>query len=371
MHRPFGKRIFPILLGAPMAQDRRHAGAESAEGNMYSTEDNCRKGDSMFNTMQKQIRQVVLGAMVATATLTGGASPKKTERSSFVPGQKASTYQMAKAPLTGRRGTTSPNRTNARSSKQAPAVQKGEGVTNQAVKTASSGSWQTDPMDAPPQKVSIPWMPELKFSNKFSACPVPEIQNAEYYINGEFLTDLSKNSFVEGVRCHNVEVLRVAGPYVPDIFYEKSKLPYAERMKFYESSEKKAIMKALKERFETNIGVRKIFGRPLMEHILNLSNEVLIFGRPLASLPTETESLRTAVDLCGLTQAGYWMDIQKAKNREFKDIVPEGYDKAEFKKQWNDFSMLKRVYHYKDYYRAIGIMPEKCIREDVPYYSEA
>ena len=357
--------------GRMMARDRRHAKAESAKGNMYSTEDNCRKGDSMFNTMQKQIRQVVLGAMVATATLTGGASPKKTERSSFVPGQKVSTYQTAKAPLTGRRGTTSPNRTNARSSKQVPAVQKGKGVTGQAVKTASPGSWQTDPMDAPRQKVSIPWMPELKFSNKLATFPVTEPENAEFYRQHEYKKDRRKDNSRDWGRCLEYDMLKLGGAYVPDIFYEKAQLPYAERMAFFDNPEWEKIMSALEEQFGSNIGEKRLFnGQPLILGIQMLCSEMLVYGRPLASLTTETESVREAVDLCGMTQLGYWMDIQKAKNREFKDVIPEGYDAKEAQKQQDHLYNFRLLFDCDDYFKAIGVYAENPIRSDLPYYSK-
>ena len=129
-------------------------------------------------------------------------------------------------------------------------------------------------------------------------------------------------------------------------------------------------MKALKERFEINDGAVMLFKQPLMMCILVLCNEVIVYGRPLVTLPTETESLREAVDICGLTQLGKWMDIQKAKNRELKNIVPEGYDEKEAQKQRQHMPRLRIMYNPYDYFKAIGVMPEKPIRSYCRYFSE-
>lgn len=224
---------------------------------------------------------------------------------------------------------------------------------------------------APIAPISIPGLPELKFSNKFSAFPIPEVKNRDYYINEEYLTNRRQYNACQYSWVYRSEILRAASPYIPDIFYEKSQLPYAERMAFLNSPEKQAITKALKERFETNVGATTFWKLPMMRHILELCDEVLIYGRPVVSLATETESIRKAVDLCGMTQLGKRMDIRKAKNREYKILTPDGYDAKEARYQLRYMDRLQHTYGMIAYNRAIGILPDKSISSAAYYYSKA
>lgn len=295
----------------------------------------------ILESAHKRIRQATLLALASMAALVGQS------------GSRAPSERMTTAPRVEQKVSPVVKKAPLPSAQQSP----------QKTKDTTQNSQATS-------EICIPWMPELKFSNKFSSFPVPEVQNLDYYLKEEYLSDKSKYSSTEAGRVNEALFLRKAAPYIPDVFYEKSKLPYAERMKFYESPEKKEIMKALKERFETNDGAVMVLKQPLMMRILVLCNEVIVYGRPLVTLPTETESLREAVDICGLTQLGKWMDIQKAKNRELKNIVPEGYDEKEAQKQRQHMPRLRIMYNPYDYFKAIGVMPEKPIRSDCRYFSE-
>lgn len=165
------------------------------------------------------------------------------------------------------------------------------------------------------------------------------------------------------------EIFLKAAPYVPDIIYEKSKLSYEERQEFINSPEKQKVMQTLQTKFGSTIGRNTVWYMPLMKHILDICDEMLIYGRPLATIRKETLSIREAVDLCGMVQLGKWMDVVKAKNREYKTIVPDGYDEREAQKQRKYLTGFIDVYSSRAYSKAVGLIPEKPINEDCPCFS--
>lgn len=166
----------------------------------------------ILESAHKRIRQATLLTLASVATLvgqSGSRAPSGRMTTDSRIEQKASPV-VKKAPLP--------------SAEQSPKKTKDTTQNSQAT-----------------SEICIPWMPELKFSNKFSSFPVPKVQNLDYYLKEEYLSDKSKYSSTDAGRVNQALVLRKAAPYIPDIFYEKSKLPYAERMKFYESPEKKKL----------------------------------------------------------------------------------------------------------------------------------
>ena len=263
-------------------------------------------------------------------------------------------------------GKTAPYNGTSRSTKQKPASQAAKAPSVQAKKDVPAPMGR---QHAP--RILIPDMPELKFSNKLATFPVTQPKNAEYYRQQKYKTDRSKYNTRDWDRCLEYDMLRLGGPYVPDIFYEKAQLPYAERIKFYDDPEWQKIMSALDKQFGNNIGKKRLWnGTPLILSIQMLCSEMLTFGRPLASLTTETESAREAVELCGMTQLGNWMDIQKAKNREFKDIIPEGYNEKEAREQQKHLCYFKGLFG-NQYAKDVGEWAERPIRGDIPYLDEA
>ena len=283
----------------------------------------------MIEAIERQIKPAVLAVMTSVAALTGvgAGQPRNTQRTP----QRAPAVQKAKV----------------------SSAQKGKDIPKNIC-----------PKLPPAIAFSIPSMPELQFSNKLSVFPI-----------------ISNN--VSLARYHQNHVFKVAAPYVPDIFYEKSKLPYAERQAFLHSPEKQAIMDALKKQLETKesfrqqlvtqVGPEKWRGSALMWHVLELCDEILIYGQPIVSLPSKTESLREAVDLCGMIQLGKWFDIQKAKRQEFQAIIPEGYNEKEAEYQRMYLCGLQRVYHMeRDFARAVGIAPDDPINNVYcPYHTKA
>ena len=204
--------------------------------------------------------------------------------------------------------------------------------------------------------ISIPGLPELEFSNKLSQFPLPEVLQTEGYC----------------VQKYYINCFRAAAPYVPDIIYEKSQLPYPERMKFLYSLENNKIRKGLQKYLEEKLKGKKVGSDSLVTHVLALYGEVLILGQPAVTLPTKAANFREAVDVCGMTQFGQWMDVQKAKNRELRDIIPPGYDaaaEAEAMEQKRHLYCFEKVYDPFDYKKQIGILPEKPIRSFCPMYT--
>lgn len=249
-------------------------------------------------------------------------------------------------------------------------------TSSRAFKSSPAGVTRMAPLAetnlTPAVTFSIPEMPELKFSNKFSSVPLPKIEHPEYYLSGKFddNEDRRKYNPLECSRFRYNEITRAVSPYIPDIFYEKSKLPYPERQAFLNSPEKRAITEALEKQFKNTAG--EIFNHePLMPYILRWCDQVLIYGRPVASLPTETESVRKAVDLCGLKQLGYWMDIHKAKMQGEEPKIPADYDAVEAEHQQKYASPFKYIYRGSLYRKAIGVLPEKPIRSYCPFFTEA
>jgi len=216
--------------------------------------------------------------------------------------------------------------------------------------------------DSSPKITPAPDRPKLKFSNKLLTFPMPEIVFPEN-------ASPDHRSYRRAHRLQReVDFIREIAPYVPDIIYEKSKLPFAERIKFLNSPEKKKIMKAVQDRFGFTTG-KTGSTRSFGEELLYECDSLLILGRPLISLWTETQSFREAVDLCGMTQLGKWMDVQKAMRREGKKIVPDGYDEAEGLRQKQYVNRFTMVFGDFAYSKAIGEMPEKPIRSDLIYFS--
>ena len=168
----------------------------------------------MIEVIERQIKPAVLAVMTSVAALTGmgAGQPRNTQRTL----QKAPVVQRAKV-----------------SSGQ---VKKARGPQTQRI---SRGTPVAVTQDAPTEEISIPWMPELTFSNKFANFPIPQVENAEYYRLGKYRSDRSKYNSAEATKCHDGDILRKISPYIPDIFYEKSKLSYAERIQFLNSPEKK------------------------------------------------------------------------------------------------------------------------------------
>ena len=306
----------------------------------------------MIEAIERQIKPAILAVMTSVATLTSAGAGKMAP-------QNGVNRSVKQAPAVQRGKTV-------RYGKQVPGVQVVKGVSSQE-KRIKSGAVRHH---STPQ-ILIPDMPELKFSNKLATFPVTQPENAEYYRQQKYKTDKSKYNTKDFHRCLEYDMLRLGGPYVPDIFYEKAQLPYAERIKFYNDPEWKKIMSALDKQFGNNIEKKRLWnGTPLISCIKMLCSEMLTFGRPLASLTTETESAREAVYLCGMTQLGNWMDIQKAKNREFKDIIPEGYNEKEAQEQQKHLCYFKGLFG-NQYAKDVGEWAERPIRGDIPYLDEA
>ncbi len=234
----------------------------------------------ILESAHKRIRQATLLILASVAALVGQS------------GSRAPSGRMTTAPRVEQ--------------KASPVVKKTPASSAQGENKMSAVEKQITPSVV---TFSIPDRPDITFSNKLAGIPLPKVAQTNFYTSAQY----------ERI-CKN-DALRAASPYVPDIFYEKSKLPYAERMKFYNSHEYWRIENALREECYDTIEEKLIHGMDLRTHIIHICRELLIYGRPLATLPTETESLREAVDICGLTQLGKWMDIQKAKNREFRIIL--------------------------------------------------
>lgn len=207
---------------------------------------------------------------------------------------------------------------------------------------------------------SVSQVPELKFSKKLLSFPLPK---------GVQKTAKDDVDAVEFGQKGLNEIFRRVAPYVPDVFYEKAQLPFADREKFLNSAEKREIIKILQKRYEPTLGREKFWNKTLMQHLLNLCDEMVIYGRPLASIRAETKSIREAVDLCGMTQLGYWMDVSKAKYRDYQKITPEDYDEREARRETEYMGHLANVYGSTAYGKAVGLRPEKPINADCPYYS--
>ncbi|MBR4257747.1 MAG: hypothetical protein IKQ17_01810 [Kiritimatiellae bacterium] len=282
----------------------------------------------ILESAHKRIRQATLLTLASVATLVGQS------------GSRAPSGRMTTAPRVEQ--------------KASPVVKKTPASSAQGENKISAVEKQITPSVV---TFSIPDRPDITFSNKLAGIPLPKVPQKRFYKSAEY------------ERIRKNDALRAASPYVPDIFYEKSKLPYAERMKFFESPEYWKIEDALREEYNDTVGKQFIHGLNLRTHIVYICRELLIYGRPLATLPTETESLREAVDICGLTQLGKWMDIQKAKNREFRIIVPDGYDEDEAFRQYKHVVGLFRMYGYDAYTQITGVSAEKPVNSDCPYYT--
>jgi len=285
----------------------------------------------MIESIERQIKPAVLAVMTSVAALTGmgAGQPRNTQRTP----QKAPVVQRAKV--------------SSGQVKKAPSIP--------VKKTALRG---VERENTPAVSFSIPYRPDLKFSNKLSSALLPTVAETNFYTSAQYQR-ICKN-----------DALRAASPYVPDIFYEKSKLPYTERIKFYESPDYWIIEDAVRKEFDKAVGKKLVHGLNLRTHIAYICRELIIYGRPLATLPTETESLREAVDLCGLTQLGKWMDIQKAQNRDHRYYVPKEYDEVEALRQSKHLLGILRMYGDAAYTQIVGIRSEKPINDDCPYYSE-
>ena len=223
-------------------------------------------------------------------------------------------------------------------------------------KGAQVSSWTVETNAIPAVAFSVPEMPELTFSNKLSGIPIPSIPRKDYYQSSEYYL-LRRGAG-----------LRAAAPYVPDIFYEMSKRPYAERMAFMRRNYAK-IAVPLEKELDKQVGKELIYHVRLTYHVRYVCQELLYFGRPVVTLPAETQSVRQAVDLCGLTQLGKWMDLQKAKNREFNVQIPDGYDEQEAMEQKKHFFKFERVYGEEACARAMGLVRDNPISPLCPYYT--
>lgn len=293
----------------------------------------------MIEAIERQIKPAILAVMTSVATLTSVGAGK------VVP-QNGVNRSVKQAP-TVQRGK------NVQYGKQVPGVQVVKGVSGQNIKNAPQ---KTNTNSVPAVAFSIPSMPELKFSSKLAGIPLPKVERKSLY------------EPEESQRLRRNDALRAAVPYIPDIVYEKSKLPYAERMKFMKSEYWK-IEDALRKEFDRTVGEKLVWHLNLRTHVVYICRELLIYGRPVATLPTETNSVREAIDLCGLTQLGYWIDIQKAKNREFNVLIPEGYDEQEALQQKKYLREFYLIYGETAYNKAMGLTPKKPISADCPCYT--
>ena len=293
----------------------------------------------MIEAIERQMKPAILAVMTSVAALTGVGAGK-------VAPQNGVSRSIKQAP-TVQRGKT------VRYGKQVPGVQVVKGVSGQNIKNAPQ---KTNTNSVPAVAFSIPSMPELKFSSKLAGIPLPKVERKSLY------------EPEESQRLRRNDALRAAVPYIPDIVYEKSKLPYAERMKFM-NSEYWKIENAFRKEFDRTVGEKLVWHLNLRTHVVRICRELLIYGRPVATLPTETNSVREAIDLCGLTQLGYWIDIQKAKNREFNVLIPEGYDEQEALQQKKYLYDLYLIYGEAAYDKAMGLRSEKPISVDCPCYT--
>ena len=293
----------------------------------------------MIETIERQMKPAILAVMTSVATLTSAGAGK-------VAPQNGVNRSIKQAPAVQRGKTV-------QYGKQDPGVQVVKGVSSQNIKNAPQ---KTNTNSVPAVAFSIPSMPELKFSSKLAGIPLPKVERKSLYAPEE------------SQRLRRNDALRAAVPYIPDIVYEKSKLPYAERMKFM-NSEYWKIEDAFRKEFDRTVGEKLVWHLNLRTHVVYICRELLIYGRPVATLPTETNSVREAIDLCGLTQLGHWIDIQKAKNREFNVLIPEGYDEQEAIQQKKYLYDLYLIYGETAYNKAMGLRSEKPISADCPCYT--
>lgn len=319
----------------------------------------------MIEAIERQIKPAILAVMTSVAALTGVGAGKAAPQNGVNRSVKQ-TPAVQRGKNVQNMKPAPQRKTSNQRGKQASVPQTSKGISGQTIKDVPA------PMGcqhAP--RILIPDMPELKFSNKLATFPVIPPKNAEYYRQHVYERDRREYNTLDWQRCLEYDMLRLCSPYVPDIFYEKAQLPYAERIKFYDDPKWKKIMSALEKQFGNNIGKKQLWnGCPLILSIQMLCSEMLTFGRPLASLTTETESAREAVYLCGMTQLGNWMDIQKAKNREFKDIIPEGYNEKEAQEQQKHLCYFKGLFG-NQYAKDVGEWAERPIRGDLSYFDEA
>lgn len=203
---------------------------------------------------------------------------------------------------------------------------------------------------------------------KSSCISVSEKTKAQR-IKNRFLQEVAATSIRETMTWKKT-VFREVYQFIPDKIYLMTEKPYEDRVAFHNSEEKRVMMEQVYQYLQKKYPGRLVHNVPIVKQTQRQADEILLCGRPVATIDTKRVPLRKAVDLCGMTQVGMWMDMIKAQNTEHKIYYPKGYKHDEIEPHLKYYISLEMMYGYDEYCKTVGFTPKKAINKVCPYSTE-